>query len=122
VLIKDDAGKETYAFEAHASTVFTLRSGIIYIAEYHVGSTGCAVAAYDLKDGKKLWNSRLESRYSRPYSAYHNAVTIENNGEAIMVRGNEGLFRYVEYLDIKTGKTLAKREYPIERGPNPARP
>jgi hypothetical protein len=122
VRIKDDAGKEIHSFEAHAGTVFTAHGGTIYMAEYHVRSTGCSVTAYNLKEGKQLWKTRLESRYRRPYSAFHNAVTIEDNGEAILVRGNEGLFRYVEYLDMKTGKTLAKREYPVEGGPNPAPP
>ncbi|HEV2947560.1 MAG TPA: hypothetical protein VGX70_09300, partial [Gemmataceae bacterium] len=75
-------------------------------------STGCSIFAYDLETKKELWKSRLQSISHQPHSVYDNAVTIENRGEILKVRGKESLLKYVEYVDMKTGKTLAQKEYP----------
>jgi hypothetical protein len=104
--------QEVYSFEAHRNTVFTRFGDTLFVAEPQRGGSGCAVIACDFKARKQLWKSRLQSISNRPHSGYYNAVTIDNNGEALIIRGNESLLRYVEYVDMKTGATLAQREYP----------
>jgi hypothetical protein len=111
----DDDGKEVYSFQAHRGTVFTWDGKVLYVAEFHPRMPGCSVAAYDITEKKQLWKTRLQSRYKGFHSAYTNAVTIENDREALLIRGNEAMYRYIEYLDMKTGKTIAQREYPLDR-------
>ncbi len=108
-----DGGKQVHSFTAHRETVFTRFGDVLYVAEPARSTTGCTVYAYDLKTGKELWRTRLQSRSNRPHSAYSNMVTVELFfSDALLVRGNESLLRYIEFVDLKTGKTLAKREYP----------
>jgi len=104
-------GKEVYSFKAHKGTVFSRRGDILYIAEFIPATTGCSVVAYDFKAKKELWKSRLQGSKPLSHSVYHNAVTIENDGKALIIRGNESLQRYVEYVDMETGKTLAYKNY-----------
>lgn len=105
-------GKELYSFKAHPGTVFVRRGDSLYIADFVPGATGCSIIAYDFKANKELWKTRLQSVSHWPHSAYHNAVAIEDRGDALKIRGKESLLHYVEYVDMKTGKTLAQREYP----------
>jgi hypothetical protein len=106
-----DGGRDVYAFPASSGTVFTRNGDTLYLAQPSLGS-GCTVAAYDLRGGKEVWRSELQSRSSQPHSRYRNEVTIDLFDEAVVVTGNETLLRYIEFVDSKTGKTLAKREYP----------
>jgi hypothetical protein len=105
-------GKEIYSFEAHRGTVFSRFGDVLYIADFFPATTGCSIVAYDFKANKELWKTRLKSISHLPHSAYHNAVMIENDSVALKIRGKESLLHYVEYVDMKTGKTLAQREYP----------
>ena len=104
-------GKEVYSFKAHKGTVFSRFGDILYIADFFPGGTGCSIVAYDFKAKKELWKTQLKSISHLPHSAYHNAVMIENDSQALKIRGKETLLHYVEYVDMKTGKTLAQREY-----------
>jgi hypothetical protein len=107
-----DGGKEVYSFQAERETVFACDGRVIYFAYPERGKTGCSVGAYDFRDKKELWRSRLKSMTNLGHSAYGNEVTIEYLGTVLVVRGNESLLRYIEYVDLKTGKTLGQREYP----------
>jgi hypothetical protein len=115
VRILDDRGEEVYSFKAHRGTVFTRHGDVLYVAEFRPGDTGCGVAAYDIKAKKQLWRTGLQSFYKGFHSAYHNAVTMDYDGRALVIRGNEDMYRYIEYVDPETGKTLAHRDYPPER-------
>jgi hypothetical protein len=97
--------------EGHKSTVFTRWNGILYIAEYCPSATGCEVVAVDLKTGKQLWKSRLQGIGPTGHSEYLNRVNIQTDGEHIIVAGNEAHGRYVEHLDIQSGKTLANKKF-----------
>jgi len=104
--------KEIYSFKAHRGTVFSRVGSVLYITDYCPIGSGCSVFAYDLETKKELWRSRLQSISHWSHSVYRNAVTIENRGDVLVVRGKEELLKYVEYVDMKTGKTLAQKEYP----------
>ena len=92
---------------AHPSTVLTRSKDMLYIADFSYGASGCSVIALDLKSGKQLWKSRLKAIGPTNHKEYVNLVNIETDGKQVIVNGNEAYARYVEVLDIKTGKTLA---------------
>ena len=107
-------GQEVYKLAASRNTVFARDRDILFIAEPMRGGTGCWVTAVEFKTNKQLWRSQLQSKTSRPHSVYENNVTIQHNGEALIVLGNETLLHYIEYVDMKTGKTLAQREFELQ--------
>lgn len=90
-------------------TVFTRWKDTLFIASYCPIMTGCEVLAVNLKTGKELWKSSLEGIGGPAHSKYLNLVNIETDGQRITVFGNEVHGRYVEQLDIKTGKTLVNK-------------
>jgi hypothetical protein len=107
-------GQEVYKLAAARNTVFTRNRDTLFIAEPMRGGTGCWVTAVDFKTNTQIWKRRLDSKTNRPHSVYQNNVTIEHNSEALIVLGNETLLHYIEYVDMKTGKTLAQREFPLK--------
>ena len=96
---------------ARESMVFTRWKDILYIAEYHSLSTGCAVVAVDLKSGKQLWRTQLQGIGPVGHSKYRNLVNIETDGRILIIAGNEAFGRYIEHLDIKSGKMLANKQF-----------
>src|ERR1017187_10791829 len=54
-----DDGKELIAWDGHYRSVFFLNGDVLVYAAFHPSSTGCAVVAYDLKNGKQLWKTAL---------------------------------------------------------------
>jgi hypothetical protein len=106
-----DKERELYAFKGHWETVFTRWQDSLYVAEFNPIATGCSVKAVDLKTGKQLWRSHLKGSSCPAHSEYRNQVTIGTDGKIITVRGNESWSRYIEFLDIRTGKTLGHHEY-----------
>jgi hypothetical protein len=97
--------------DASESTVFTRWKDKLYIAEYCPIATGCEVVAVDLKSGKQLWRTQLQGIGPTGHSKYLNLVNIETDGKIIIVAGNEAHGRYVEHLDMQTGKTLANKRF-----------
>ncbi len=77
---------------------------------------GCEVVAVNLLTGKELWRTRLFGTGPTPewHSKYGNQVNIETDGKRVVIYGNENDGRYVEHLDINTGKTLANRRFEHE--------
>jgi outer membrane protein assembly factor BamB len=110
IRITDD-GKEVYAVKGHWETVFARWQNTLDIAEFNPIATGCAVRAVDLTTGEQLWRSHLKGSSCREHSKYRNQVTIETDGKVLVIRGNESYSRYLEYVDLKTGKTLGHHEY-----------
>jgi hypothetical protein len=109
-----DEGKEAYSFQASREAVCARDWAVVYLAQPRRGGTGCTVSAYDFRAKKELWHTRLKSVSHKPRSVYRNLVTMEAHGQVLIIRGNESLLRYIEYVDKKTGKTLAQREYPLD--------
>jgi hypothetical protein len=111
-----EGGKELYSWDAHLSTVFWERDGMLYHAEFSPQASGCAVVAYDLKAGKRLWRAELKGVGRGHYSKYFNAVRLElTNDEVLSVYGHEAVGRYVEILDRKTGKTVGHKVFPAKK-------
>jgi hypothetical protein len=106
--------KETpiYSFRGWDSNVFTRLGNVIYIAEFCPIRTGCSLVAFDLKNRVQLWKSWRKGIGPVMHSKYLNLVNIEVDEGAILVFGNEAQGRYIEYVDLETGKTVGHKKLP----------
>ncbi len=109
-VVKD--GTVVHYFEGHLRTVFAVRDDVLYYADYHPSSSGCAVVAYDLRQHKQLWNTHLKGLGGVDHSKYHNAVHLGLEKYAVCVRGKESYGNYIEFVDLRTGKTVGHKVYP----------
>jgi hypothetical protein len=105
-------GAVVHFFEAGKGTVFAVRDDVLYYADYQPSSSGCAVAAYDLRKKKQLWKANLKGLGPIKHFKYHNAVNLDLEKQAVCVRGKESAGRYIEFVDLKTGKTVGNKVYP----------
>jgi hypothetical protein len=107
-------GAAVHSFEGHTGTVFAVRDDFLYYADFSRASTGCRVVAYDLRARKQLWKARLKGLGPIAHKDYRNAVSLDLDKYAVCVRGNECLGRYIEYVDLRTGKTVGHKVYSEE--------
>ena len=106
-----DGRKTLLTLAGHYATAFGFRGGVVYYADYHPSSSGCAVVAFDLKSGKELWKTNLRGLGPIAHTKYHNAVILDVLPRAVRVRGMESAGKYLEYVDLETGKTVAHRVF-----------
>jgi hypothetical protein len=109
-VLKD--GVVAHTLGGHTRTVFAVRDDVLYYADFRPITSGCAVVAYDLKAKKQLWKARLKGLGPIAHSRYSNAVNLDLEKQAVCVRGNESAGRYIEYVDLRTGKTVGHKVYP----------
>ena len=109
-VVKD--GNVVHYFDGHLRTVFAVRDDVLYYADYHPSSSGCAVVAYDLRKHKQLWKAQLQGLGGVDHSKYHNAVNLGLEKYAVCVRGKESYGNYIEYVDLRSGKTVGHKVYP----------
>jgi hypothetical protein len=106
-----DGDKVRHTLEAHGGTTFVLSEGVFYYTDYHPSATGCSVVAYDLKAGKELWKTSLKGLGPIAHFQYLNEAVLDLDGGALRVRGAESAGKYLEYVDLKTGKTVGHRVF-----------
>jgi hypothetical protein len=110
--VLDDSGKHIFTLKGHQRTVFARSGDLLFVAVFPQLAASCVVKAYDFKKNKMLWESDIEPRILEWPSIYSNKVNIsvvnDLNGEALRICGKEPFYRYIEYLDIKTGTTLGR--------------
>ncbi|MCE9562098.1 MAG: hypothetical protein K8U57_08590 [Planctomycetes bacterium] len=113
-------GKEILAISGHKESDFRVARNVLYFAHFPASTTGCVVTAHDLKNGMKLWDTKLSAVGSMTHRYYRNSVTIElsglneadQDGEGIVrITGRESYGDYIEILDSSTGKVLAHKIY-----------
>ena len=103
------AGKPIYSWEGHEHSVFVVARDVLYYADFIPRRHGCAVIAYDLKSEKLLWKTDLWGIEVDGHSKYLNLINLEIADRHLIVYGNESFGRYIELLDLKTGKTVGNR-------------
>jgi hypothetical protein len=103
--------KEVHTIVGHAGTVFGERKNVVYYADFTPYSSGCTVIAYDLKGKKQLWKTDLKGLGPISHTKYRNAVILEVKDDVVRVLGQESAGKYVEYVDLKSGKTVANRVF-----------
>ena len=101
--------KEVFSISGHHQTVFVEHQGIVYYADYNRISSGCAVVAYDLRNKKQLWRSNLKGLERIQDHDHENAVFLELKDGALHVLGKECAGKYVEYVELESGKTVGHR-------------
>jgi hypothetical protein len=106
-----DGGREVFAWDGHAHTVFAQDGDVLYYADYWPDRTGCEIVARDLKAGKELWRTSLYGVGPIKHSGYSNRVALDADRVLVTVRGKETMGRYLEFLDARTGRTLGHRIY-----------
>jgi hypothetical protein len=105
-----DKDGDALAIAGHLGTTFVTDGGVVYYSEYSLMSSGCSLIAYDLKARKRLWSTPLRGLGPINHTKYHNRVRVELlPGVAVRVWGKESSGNYLEYVDLKTGKTVAHR-------------
>jgi len=110
---KKDGSVIYYLKNAHKRVVLTRWKDTLFVAEYSPIATGCEVIAVDLGTGKRVWKTRLRGIGPTGHSQYSNSVNIETDGAKVIVYGNESHGKYVEHVDMKTGKTLLNRAFDV---------
>jgi hypothetical protein len=98
-----------FTVEGHEGTVFAGKDNVVYYAEYSLIASGCSVIAYDLKAKKQLWKTSLKGLGPIKHTRYTNQVILDIKDDAVHVLGKEAAGTYVEYLDLKSGKTVGHR-------------
>lgn len=84
--------------------VFTIHDSI---------STGCTLVAFDLAKGRLHWQTPLRGIGPVSHSKYRNRLNLRAGpGKAVTVYGWEAFGRYVEVVDLASGKTVAHRRLP----------
>ena len=107
-----DEGKEAFAWMGHYGSVFAMSGDVLVYADFGPGRTGCSLIAYDLKQKKQVWKTALMGLGPINHSRYANAVTLEFiDAATVRVFGHESAGKYLEILDINTGKTVGHRNY-----------
>ena len=104
-----DEKKVLDSFEGHSETVFAVAGGVLYRAEFNPFASGCTIIAWDLKAGKQLWKSQLKGLGPIAHTEYRNRVILDVADGALAIRGHEASGDYLEYVDLKTGKTVGHR-------------
>jgi hypothetical protein len=102
-------GQPIYSWEGHTYSVFVLAHDVLYRADFSPGQTGCTVIARDLKAGKLLWTTHLWGVPVHAHSQYQNRINMKIDARHLTVYGNESFGRYIELLDLRTGKTVGHR-------------
>jgi hypothetical protein len=102
-------GRAIHSWEGDPYSVFVLAHDVLYRADFLPTRTGCAVIAYDLKGGRPLWKTDLWGVPVSTHSQYRNRINLEIDDRHMVVYGNESFGRYIELLDLKTGKTVGQR-------------
>jgi hypothetical protein len=90
----------------HQYSVFVVRDNKLYFADFHYMSSGCQVKGYDLKSGKRLWETQLKGLGPIAHSKYYNRVFMRFEGKDLVIYSKESAGRYREAVDPKTGKTV----------------
>jgi hypothetical protein len=106
-----DGDNEIFSIIGHDGTVFAERKNVLYYADFSQWSSGCTVVAYDLKSKKQLWKTNLKGLGPIDHTKYHNAVILELKDDALHILGNESAGKYVEYVELKSGKTVGHRVF-----------
>jgi hypothetical protein len=106
-----EAKKVLYETKVHGSTAFRIRGNTLYLTKFHRYANGCALVAIDLSTKSQVWQTPLQGIGAIPHFKYSNQVTLDLDGPVAIVYGNESAGNYIEFVDLKTGKTVGNRRF-----------
>ena len=79
-----------------------------YYAEFSPYASGCSIVAYHLDHGER-WKTPLWGIGPLGNSMYTNRVNMKLDGNHLIVYGDESAGRYIQLLDIRTGRIVGRR-------------
>jgi hypothetical protein len=119
-ILKDE--KKAYSWVGCRWSVFQIVDDRLYYADFTLGDQA-GIVAIDLTTGKELWRSKLIGLSTQPALMEHSpAVLMMNlsvNVDVVTICGRE-MGRYIEFKDIKTGKTVGHKIFPAPLATRPA--
>jgi outer membrane protein assembly factor BamB len=107
-------GKTLYSVEGHRNSVFRVLGNVLYYPQFHPSASGATLVAVDLTTGKEIWKTHLEGIGAVRHFKYSNLINMEISNETVTVFGNESFGRYVEIVQLSTGKTVGHKVFPKE--------
>jgi hypothetical protein len=109
-----DHAKEIYQFKGHSGTAAETFGSLVIFTDYEPGRSGCSLVAYDLKEGKEAWRTKLEGLGHVIHSKYSNSVSMRRKGGMLIVYGSESAGRYIEMVQITNGRIIGNKVLPEE--------
>ena len=79
----------------------------LYVAHHSHIASGARVYALNAETGALVWQADVHGLGPVDHSKYRNRVQLGADAEALFVYGHEAQGRYVEALDLETGKMLS---------------
>jgi hypothetical protein len=79
------------------------RENTLVVAMHNIIATGVEVFALRKTDGAEMWIGETKLP-PIGHSKYHNHVTLESLGDAVILRGHESSVEHVHVYDLTTGK------------------
>ncbi len=105
-------GRVVYDGHGHAGTTFVAVGNWLLVAEYEPNSDGCRLVGVDLTAGQVRWRTDLLAVGPIDHSKYRNQVIVGRfDPDHVLVRGKESAGRYVEIVDVGTGRTVGHKRY-----------
>ena len=107
-------GNDVVTWRADTGSVFVRGSDVVYRAEFSPYASGCSAVAYHLKRGE-LWKTPLWGIGPMGNSMYTNRVNMKLDGDYLIVYGDESAGRYIQLVDIRTGRIVGASVSPAGR-------
>jgi|GEM_PF-4377707 len=86
----------------------------LYVVHHSLIATGAMAMAFDIRTGKELWKKALEGVGRVSHSKYRNEVQVRIaqglTGSHLVVYGRESSGRYIETLDLSSGRQLSNHK------------
>lgn len=82
----------------------------IFVSHHSAIASGCTVISLDARSGKERWRTALLGLGPVDHSKYSNLVRLEVIGGQLVAFGLESQGRYVETLDLTSGKRVHNRQ------------
>jgi hypothetical protein len=96
------------AWRAHPASVFVRRGDVLFYADFSPNSSGCSIVAYHLQQGE-LWKTPLWGIVLLGQSMYSNRVNLKLDGDHLIVYGDESAGKYIELVDVRTGRIVGRK-------------
>jgi hypothetical protein len=109
-------GSDIVAWRAHSGSVFIRGGDMLFYADYNPHSSGCRIVAYHLEQGE-LWKTPLWGIGPKGHSMYLNRVNMKLDGNHLIVYGDESAGRYIQLVDVRTGRIVGRRGGATQRLP-----
>lgn len=108
---RDGKGQRTWGYDQTATgsdgAAMIADANLLYVAQFNRDSSGCTVAAYELKSGALAWHRKLFGLGRITHSEYLNDVQMQLVDGKLRVFGWESSGRYIEDVQPTTGDIIA---------------